>query len=72
MSEITIQDILECQEQTQQDLIAFLDGLPQETLDHVCQIVVDNMKKMKDKCPNEKDYSTRSGSDSRKVLGSCY
>lgn len=46
---ITKQDVLECQEQTQQDLITFLDGFPQETLDKVCQIVVDNMAKIKDK-----------------------
>lgn len=38
--------VAECQEQIQQDLLCLLDGLDQAILDQVCQIVVDNMKKM--------------------------
>jgi hypothetical protein len=29
-------------EQIQEDLLTFFDGLPDETLTHMCQIVVDN------------------------------
>ncbi len=49
MSEITKQDVLECQEQTKQILLCLLEGwhLPTDVTDQVCQIVIDNMKKMK-------------------------
>jgi|SanBayMetagenome_1026888.scaffolds.fasta_scaffold251864_2 hypothetical protein len=32
-------------EQIQEDLLTFFDGLPDETLTHMCQIVVDNFRK---------------------------
>ena len=36
----------ECREQIQEDLMTFLDGMDQEILDQVCQIVVDNFRNL--------------------------
>ena len=36
----------EVQEQIQEDLLTYLDGLPNEMLNQVCQIVVDNFHKL--------------------------
>lgn len=34
--------LVKAREQTQEDLRTFLDGMPHDSLDRVCQIVVDN------------------------------
>jgi len=36
----------EVSEQIQEDIIAYCDGMPSEVVDELCQIVVDNFKKL--------------------------
>ena len=38
-------NIAECKEQIQQDLMCFLDGLGDDVLDRVCEIVIENFKR---------------------------
>jgi hypothetical protein len=37
--------IKNCQESIQEDLLALMDGLPDEAQTHACEIVVENFKK---------------------------
>lgn len=46
---ITKQDIKNVREQIQEDLLALLDGLPDEAQTRACQIVVDNLNPLLDK-----------------------
>jgi hypothetical protein len=46
-------DLKNIQEATQHDLLAFLDGMPQDVQTKVCQIVVDNVGKYLNKKPIE-------------------
>jgi len=39
--------IEELKEQIQQDLLTYLDGMDEEILTQVCQIIVDNFNKIK-------------------------
>lgn len=41
---MTIQEV---KEQIQQDILTYLDGMDQETLDVLCQIVVNNFNQLK-------------------------
>tara|TARA_B100000029_G_C17074936_1_gene778312 strand:- start:283 stop:441 length:159 start_codon:yes stop_codon:yes gene_type:complete len=43
------QNIAECKEQIQQDLLSFLDGLGDDVLEHVCEIVIKNFKTLEQK-----------------------
>lgn len=43
---ITKQDLLNCREQVQQDLLCFLDGMTDDILDGICQIVVDRFNEL--------------------------
>jgi hypothetical protein len=36
----------EISEQIQEDIIAYCDGMPSEVVDELCQIVIDNFKKL--------------------------
>lgn len=38
----------ELQEQIQEDIMTFMDGQDNEMIDNLCQIVVDNFKKLND------------------------
>jgi hypothetical protein len=38
-------EIKTCREQIQEDLLTYLDGMPPEMLNKVCQIVADNFQK---------------------------
>lgn len=49
MKQITITDVLNVQEQLQEDLMSKLDGLDSTTLDHVCDIVIENLQELKNK-----------------------
>lgn len=40
---ITVKDVKEQRERIQNDLICILDGLDQQFIDNVCQVVVDRM-----------------------------
>lgn len=41
---VTQLNVKETSEQIQEDLLTLVDGLPQDTQDKACQIVVDRMK----------------------------
>jgi hypothetical protein len=41
---VTKQELIEKREQIQEDLRATLDGMPEEAIDQVCQVVVNNFK----------------------------
>lgn len=43
------QNIKECKEQIQHDLLSFLDGLEDDVLKHVCEIVLKNFKSLEHK-----------------------
>ena len=38
----------ECKEQLQQDIISYLDGMDNEIVDHVCDLVVKNINQIKE------------------------
>lgn len=44
---IKVMTIQEIKEQIQQDILTYLDGMDQETLDTLCQIVVNNFNQLK-------------------------
>ena len=46
---LTVKDIEEQRERIQDDLICLLDGLDQEIVDNVCQVVVDRLNDLKAK-----------------------
>ena len=46
------QNIAECKEQIQQDLMCFLDGMEDDVLDRVCEIVIRNFKSLEQKLHN--------------------
>ena len=46
------QNIAECKEQLQEDLMCFLDGMEDDVLDRVCKIVIRNFKSLEQKLDN--------------------
>ena len=38
----------ECREQIQEDIVTFLDGMDDGIIGHLCDIVVENFKKLED------------------------
>ena len=49
---ITLKDIQEQREQAQEDILSVLDGLDQEYLDRVCQVIVDRFEILSKKMEN--------------------
>ena len=43
----------ECKEQLQQDIVGFLDGMDNEIVAHVCELVISNIDKMEESPENE-------------------
>lgn len=41
---ITKKDLDEQREQIQEDIMCILDGIDDETMDHICQVIVDRFK----------------------------
>ena len=39
---------MDLQEQIQEDLLIYLDGFPNEVLNQICKIVVDNFRRLED------------------------
>ena len=48
--------IAECREQIQEDLRCFLDGMREDLLDQICDIVVENFKSLTDKLGDTESY----------------
>lgn len=46
---LTKQDIAEQREQAQEDIRCILDGLDDDIVDNVCQVIVDRMNILRDK-----------------------
>ena len=42
-------ELIEVREQIQEDLMTYLDGMDEEIIDNVCQIIVDNFNKLQTK-----------------------
>ncbi|MDG1950044.1 MAG: hypothetical protein P8J32_04510 [bacterium] len=51
----------ELKEQLQQDLMAYLDGQPEEVLTEVCNIVVRNVNQLEDTNPTHSSQSNNNG-----------
>jgi hypothetical protein len=47
---VTQKDLLEKREQIQQDLLCFLDGMDNEVLDKVCDVIVEHFQTLLSKC----------------------